>query len=189
MFYHRCCWWAPVWALSLQEPQWKPACHSGCLVLGVDTRESWLHGWEGKIPCWRPQSRKVLNAGSLAISYISWVGWRGSCFLFLFCFFLSYLAEKSFDLKAKDQCQLQLRLPAMTPKEHSKQGKAITKDEQNFSALPPSLMQKGTGQLVCLKNRSKQRRRDLLERALCRFTGHWASESGFLQDPEKPPLD
>lgn len=86
MFYHRC-WWALVWALSLQEPQWKPPCHSGCLVLGVDTCESWLHGWEGKIPCWRPQSCKVLNAGSVAISCISWVGWRGSCFLFLFCFF------------------------------------------------------------------------------------------------------
>lgn len=76
----------------------------------------------------------------------------------------------------------------MTPIEHSKQGKAITKDEQNFSALPQSLMQKGTGQLVRLKTRSKQRRPDLLEGALCRFTGHWASESGFLQDPENPPL-
>ncbi|KAG5210532.1 hypothetical protein MJG53_006621 [Ovis ammon polii x Ovis aries] len=67
---------------------------------------------------------------------------------------LYHSLEKSFDLKAKDQCQLQLKLPAMTPIERSKQGKAITKDEQNFSALPPSLMQKGTGQLVCLKNRN-----------------------------------
>ena len=86
MFYHACSWWALMWALSLRELPWKPPCHSGWVVLGVDTREIWLHGWEGRIPCWRPQSCKVLNAGSMAISCISWVGWRGRCFVFNFSF-------------------------------------------------------------------------------------------------------
>lgn len=39
----------------------------------------------------------------------------------------------------------------MTPTERSEQRKASAKDGQNSAALPLSLMQKGTGQLVHLK--------------------------------------
>lgn len=38
------------------------------------------------------------------------------------------------------------------------------------------------------ENGTEQGTHDLLDRALSRFTGHWGSGSGFLQDPEKPPL-
>lgn len=77
---------------------------------------------------------------------------------------------------------------AMTPIEGSEQGKPTTKDGQTFAALPPSFMQKGTDQLVHLKNQTEQGRRNFWTGRCVRFTGHQGSESGFLQDSEKPPL-